>query len=671
MKSLTYFLLKVLWLPLLAATAFFVGCSGSSCQIESEDVFLVANFNEGIQNRLDGFYNKYESLPSSASTLLSDEIFRGKGGKSLKVRASQRPGGFCGVWMHLFDFRADEPVYLDAGEYTHLSFWVKGEEGGEDFTIKLADASWVAQEDSVTVGGIGDFLESGEVTQEWQEALVPLSKAAVNLSELGGITLDFVEPDTDYIIYVDDICFKKDPNAKTPVTLTKNDAGASVAPPPRAMWLWYTEPILREPSKGDELIAFCKENNIKHIWMQVLTEFHPEIPDSHGPPSGFEVPEDFKVTLRFEDEFRAFLGKANRAGLRVEALDGYPEYAQKEYHHIPLGIVDAIIDYNKRVDPDERFSGVHYDNEPYLLIGWRDWERREQILREFLDLNVECQRRIRENSDMVFGIDIPFWWNLKDDVTGKVNGMVTYNGERKPVDFHCIDLLDNVGIMNYRDAADGADGMIAHGMRILDYADEAKKAEIYLGVETFTYQPTEVWFPVGIPHDVFEEALKGQAEDFSYLSRINGFRTQILDDGHNYHVGIELPPEPTAEDEVRMQEAVFAIWKQFGAAAYTDKNLDESSLAMDAEFALAGAIQWQDGATERPIIDPETGNEYAGFVSTSLMLPKITFADQSYEEFVQQVEAAEKEFVKSPSYAGLAIHFYDTFRKKVEGSKTP
>ena len=60
-----------------------------------------------------------------------------------------------------------------------------------------------------------------------------------------------------------------------------------------------------------------------------------------------------------------------------------------------IGKSNAVIEFNRESAPDQRFDGIHFDNEPYLLLGWEDRTRREQILREFLELNVECQRRVR------------------------------------------------------------------------------------------------------------------------------------------------------------------------------------------------------------------------------------------------------------------------------------
>jgi hypothetical protein len=389
------------------------------------------------------------------------------------------------------------------------------------------------------------------------------------------------------------------------------------------------------------------------------------------PPWSFQKNEHaaagVRATLKHPEKLREFLREAHAAGLTVHGLDGYPEFAQTAYHSIPLAVADAAVAYNKASKPEEKLDGLHFDNEPYLIIGWRDWKRREQILREFLDLNVALKKKCN-SAGMAFGVDIPFWWQEKDERTGKVAGLVTYNGVNKPASHHCIDLLDNVGIMNYRDTADGADGIVAHGKGLLEYADKAKAARVYMGVETFTYQPTECWFAVGLPRKEFEAALKEKAKDFASRSRINGFRTQILDDGTNLHVGIELKPNPTPEEQKKALETMIEIAKRFGASADPALKDKAENIRMDAEFGVGTDPEWEN-TRARDIVDPATNVKYTGFVATSIMLPKITFADEKYEDIRFQLAAAEGAFRKHPSFQGFAIHYYDTFLKKVEEAR--
>ena len=489
-------------------------------------LLLVADFNDKIQNRLDGYYNKFERPPSTASTYLVEKPRRGQSGRSLRVRANRGDEGFCGVWLHMFDFRAQGPrSYFDARDYKYLSFWVRGEKGGEKFTIKLADKDWILKEDGLLIGPARKFMP-GRVSAYWKEVIIPLKPSdRLDLSQLGGITLDF---DTvgQHTIYVDDIAFKKKRRIVTPATRRSNAKLAKRRTFPRAMWVWSTADLMKDSEACDELLAFCKQENINQLWIQVLYHFEPRVDLSQVLTSG--LPENVRCVLVQTEPMRKFLAQAHDCDISVHALDGYPEFAQKAYHPLPLAIVDAIIDFNEQSEPTQRFDGIHFDNEPYLITGSRDRQRNQEILREFLELNAECQRRVKEAAGMVYGIDIPFFWHEIDAHTGHSIGQVEFRGAAKSASFHCIDMLDNVGIMNYRDTADGADGMIVHGQELLAYGDRVNRAVVYMGIETFSYQDRVCWFAVGLPREKFRRAIKTTAANLSLLSRLNGFRKQIF-----------------------------------------------------------------------------------------------------------------------------------------------
>ena len=53
--------------------------------------------------------------------------------------------------------------------------------------------------------------------------------------------------------------------------------------------------------------------------------------------------------------------------MSVHALDGDPHYALRDQHAVPLSIVNAVVAYKAAAAANERFDGIHFDNEPYLL----------------------------------------------------------------------------------------------------------------------------------------------------------------------------------------------------------------------------------------------------------------------------------------------------------------
>ena len=633
---------------------------------EHKDFLLAADFDSGNQNYLGGHLNKFEHADSTASVNYNSDVSRGDSGKSLQIVASKGTGGFCGAWMHFFDLRAADKEYFDASSYKYLSFWVKGEKGGENFTVKLADKRLIEIEDSTSIGNVNKYLSNG-VTQQWQEVVIPLTAAKnINRTLLGGITFDFKVPG-DYVVYIDDISFKKSRDVHVPENFMLSSEEVlkkeSTLIPSRAMWVWSTFEILKnEKNEQDKIFELCERENINRLWLQIPTHYEPTV-DLSADPRTIQ-PAEFKVFLLHEDKLRKFIRNAHDRGIAVEGLDGYPEFAQKPYHFIPLAVVDAVINYNHRVKPDERFDGIHFDNEPYLIIGWHQKERREQILHEFLELNVECQHRIRKYSDMKYGVDVPFWWNAPEPEAEGAIGDVTFKGERKPAVFFCIDLLDNIGIMNYRDTAFGADGIIAHADPILTYAGNTGKDTVYVGLEVFRYEPTEVLFPLGIPHEAFFDAIKTNASKFGYLSRINGFRTQVINDGKNIHVGIELPPNPDKQMQQKINETFIEMSRYLGVNACKKLNIrDHKKFTMYLQREINKNPEWE-GYESIMIKDPETLEEYPGFKTSSIMLGKTTFADESYDEFKTQLNAAEGGLVDYPAFAGTAIHYFKVLDKK-------
>ena len=630
-------------------------------------LLLIADFNRGVQNHVGGFHNASERSPSAVSMTRVSEVFRGEGGRSLRITASRKEGGFAAVWISFHDFRQPRKTYLDTGGYSHLSFWVKGKHGGEKFRIKLADAAWDARQDGLDVGPVSRFLPGG-ITRKWQEVLIPFQAfSPLDRKAMSSLTFDFHAPG-ETTIFVDDIGFKMDPGAPTPLTPKAKTQIGKQRDLPRAMWNWNPLPLLLDPLRQKDFLSFCKRERIARVWLQLPTR------SVRSPESGMilDRPEGdgFHVEILHPDRLRSFLAAAHAEGIKVEALDGAPEYAVRKFHHVPLAIVDAVIAFNRESAPEERFDGVHFDNEPYLLIGWHFPEVRKRILKEFLELNLECQRRIRSRSDMVYGIDIPFWWQSVDPETGKVIAAATLNGVEKAASFHSIDMLDSVGIMNYRNTADGADGMLAHGLELLEYADKARKARVYLGVETITEPPVDVWFAVGLPKKEAEKILKAGAPGFFFISRINGFRAHVLDDGANLHFGIAIPSGPSSKRYESASDTLVKIAEILGAPHADPGKGRAEEFRRAAMRKIARAPEWKDPKV-RDIPRPSGKSDYAGFQAKNLFLPKITFGAKTIREMRIEVRIAEEEFSTYDKYAGIAIHHYETYRKMVESTTIP
>ena len=110
------------------------------------------------------------------------------------------------------------------------------------------------------------------------------------------------------------------------------------------------------------------------------------------------------------------------------------------------------------------------------------------------------------------------------------------------------------------------------------------------------------------------------------------------------------------------------IAQKLGASCDVVLRAKADVLAQAARRGFVADVEWSD-PRERFIIDPESSQAYAGMVATRVMLSKVTFAQEPYEEIAAQIDAAEAFFSRSKSYAGVAIHYYKTYRAKVLAAK--
>ena len=234
--------------------------------------------------------------------------------------------------------------------------------------------------------------------------------------------------------------------------------------PSRALWVWDAAPLLQARSARQDFFDFCGERGIDTAWVQVTRTLGGN-------------------RLEHDEDWRDLLDEAHRRGVKIHALDGDPAYMLPGHDYDVLQLVDTIIRFNRDAPADRRFDGIHLDIEPHRLAGWQLPVIRERLLGDYLELNAHIQRIVRAAGGIEYGVDIPFWWQYPDDQTGAAIGDVTFNGVRKAASFHILDLVDNVGLMDYRNVARGDDGIIAHARAVLDYAD-GKPSKVFVGVET-------------------------------------------------------------------------------------------------------------------------------------------------------------------------------------------
>jgi hypothetical protein len=304
------------------------------------------------------------------------------------------------------------------------------------------------------------------VSSTWQRAVVPLAQfpRQVNRRELAGLIFEPLNNGTGQI-QIKDLAFCATPSPLpelSPPVISQADS----KPHEKALWVWNTEEILINRELKQDLLRFLQGQGFTRIFLQL-----PEGKNSGSIPG--------ELTLD-PDKLRPFLKALNGIGVAVSALDGFKNYALPEWHDGVLRTIENVIRYNQESAPLERFSGIHYDVEPYLIKGFAG-PRRQAFLQGYLELLDKIVQKTKP-SQTHFGVDIPFWYDTADELTGKPIP-IAFRGVSKSASEHVIDLVDEVAIMDYRTAAYGADGVIAMAQDELTYASKRGKT-VFVGLET-------------------------------------------------------------------------------------------------------------------------------------------------------------------------------------------
>jgi len=174
---------------------------------------LVDDFNKGRgRNKLDGMNIVWENKPGRCQIKYIKDTFHtfGGTGRSLQVTydISVTNTSYCGYALGLNK--------RDISEFNYLSFWVKGEKGGEFFKVELK--CWPANTNENRKVGksyISDYLDGG-VTSQWQKVVIPIDTfgSLIDKKDMWELTITFEHYQSTVngspmqgTIYLDDILF--------------------------------------------------------------------------------------------------------------------------------------------------------------------------------------------------------------------------------------------------------------------------------------------------------------------------------------------------------------------------------------------------------------------------------------------------------------------------------
>ncbi|MCS0590967.1 hypothetical protein NX782_17395 [Massilia norwichensis] len=231
---------------------------------------------------------------------------------------------------------------------------------------------------------------------------------------------------------------------------------------PRAIWTWEGESyaMLDEEGAAAQGIAFLKAKAIGTIYLYA------------------DAYRGRNLIASNPERYRRLLRRMHASGLKVYALlgSGYlntERYVLPRHREEAVAMLKRVLDYNRAAALDERFDGINLDIEPHILAEWST--RKMELLANFVEMSdALMQVKRASGQDLPMGPAIPFW----------LDGIqLDWKGQRKPVSQHVQDIYDFVALMDYRDHADGGDGLVSHAMDELAYG-EAIGRPVMIGIET-------------------------------------------------------------------------------------------------------------------------------------------------------------------------------------------
>ncbi|WDV96530.1 copper amine oxidase N-terminal domain-containing protein [Brevibacillus parabrevis] len=218
---------------------------------------------------------------------------------------------------------------------------------------------------------------------------------------------------------------------------------ATAAPKQHSTWLWDAS-LLLSGQEQERTIEFAVEQQVTSIYLQIDKDISQAV-------------------------YQSFMQKAQQRQIKVEALNGRPGWAFPSGHSQIEAFIDWVEAYNAAVAPEERFSGLHFDIEPYVLPEWKSDQTR--VVSNWMDSIRLIERRTKANG-LRLTLDIPFWLH-----------QVKVPDTRYSLSAWMLEKADAVVIMDYRNSALGNDGIIANAQPILREAGTLGK-QVIVGIET-------------------------------------------------------------------------------------------------------------------------------------------------------------------------------------------
>jgi hypothetical protein len=277
-------------------------------------------------------------------------------------------------------------------------------------------------------------------------------------------------------------------------------SACAAATPGKAVWIWEADSygMLENEATASEAIAFLRREGFDTAYLYA------------------DAWRGRNLIASDPAAYRALIAAMHRNGVKVHALLGSwylgtHAYVLPAHRADALAMLDRVLAYDATAAPDERFDGIGLDIEPHVLDAWD--VRRDELLADFLDLSAALRDRVRAAPQPVpLGAAIPFWL---DGIT------LEWRGRRDAVSAHAIGLYDYVAIMDYRNHADGGDGIVGHAETEMAQA-RAAGHRVVIGLEVAPNELAKVTFDGLRPADLDRE-MAATARAFAAEPAFGGF----------------------------------------------------------------------------------------------------------------------------------------------------
>lgn len=246
-------------------------------------------------------------------------------------------------------------------------------------------------------------------------------------------------------------------------------------------WLWTPINLITKDYKN-EIIKNAKSNNINTIYLSIDSYL-----DIYSEKESIEKSQKLE---EFDNIISDFIKTANIFNIEVEALSGWKNWAEPEHTYKPFVIMDYVINFNER--HQEKFVGIQYDIEPYLLDEYK--KDKKYVLKNFLSLMKDIFDSLPKDNSLYLSVVIPEFF----DKTSKETPKFLWNGGYNFTLGHLLRIMktrenSRLIVMAYRNFTTGYDGVFDISKDEV-YEAEKSKVRVIIAQETGDFPPSYITY---------------------------------------------------------------------------------------------------------------------------------------------------------------------------------